>query len=105
MRRINLKEHCTSGWESFGKSIPASRMTCAYETLKEMIPTLETEVAFSIIGKMATHVEKDRPFQIIGAIEGLDKDLALVDLTGRYRLLAILLSGKVKLKSDKTVTP
>ena len=80
-----------------------------YETVKSIIPEISTEQAFSIVFKCANLIKRDRPFEIIGnptlknaayqwmktgRIENkeLDLDISSIDLTGRYRLLAVLLT-------------
>ena len=80
-----------SGFNSFGKLVPGVRMQKGYETVKEML-NCDNELASYIVGKCSELIKQDKPFEIVGAIEGLDKDLAKIDLTGRYRLLAVLVN-------------
>lgn len=79
------------GWNAFGHPVPSHRRQKAYETVKEILPKASTELAYSIVAKSAEFVHRDQPFKIVGAVEDLDEDLKEIDLTGRYRLLSVLL--------------
>lgn len=82
-----------SGFDAFGCDVPVHRLMKGYECVKQMIPDISKEKAYSIIAKCANIIKKDRPFEIIGAVTGLDKDLDIIDITGRYRLMATLMAG------------
>lgn len=75
-------------FDAFGKDVPFSRRQKVYETLKEIHPDLTNEQRYSITSYIAEAIKRDDPFRVVGAITDLNKDLALIDLTGRYRLLA-----------------
>lgn len=77
--------------DNMGKPIPVSRKEVAYELLKEwdLTPTTAT----SVIGKMSEMLERDKPYEAMGAC----KDV--VDLTGAYRLMAVLLTDPVTTES------
>lgn len=81
-----------SGFDSMGKEVPVKRLNAGYEALKQMLPDAKPKLRMSIVSKAANAIKRDRPYDIIGATSGLDKDLAKLDLTGRYRLLATLLT-------------
>lgn len=81
-----------SGFQAIGKPIPAHRLTNAYNMVKEILPDISTETAMSIVGKAAGHLERDEPNEVIGKVFGLETDLDLIDLTGRYMLMATLLT-------------
>jgi hypothetical protein len=81
-----------SGFNAMGKPVPENRLTAAYKTVKEICPEFDTELAMSIVGKAKECVERDEPYRLIGATSDLNEDLAKLDLTGRYRLLAVLLT-------------
>ncbi len=81
-----------TGFNAMGMTVPSNRKQRAYKTVKEMLPQADNELAYSIVAKCSTMVKNDECFGIVGAVEGLDKDLAAIDLTGRYRLLAVLLT-------------
>jgi hypothetical protein len=82
------------GYDAIGHPIPPRRMGNAYAAAKEM--GLSTDEAMLLVGQMADALERDDPYRALldGSIgyvrEGLN---ALVDLTGRYRLVATLLTG------------
>ena len=81
-----------SGFNAFGLRVPTNRRQKGYETVKSIAPTLSKEQQYNIIAKICNHIERDQPFEVVGAVSGLDKDIALIDLTGRYRLLADLMT-------------
>lgn len=81
-----------SGFDAMGHPVSTNRKTNAYRMIKEICPEFDTELAMSVVGKAANFVERDNPYAIIGAMSDLDTDLAKIDLTGRYRLLATLLT-------------
>ena len=110
-RNVSDNTYMSSGFNAFGKPVPRHRLMNGYDTVKEMIPDISTEKAFSIVASVANHIEKDRPFEIIGNQTSEDSckdwlrrgicknqeiaknDLGMIDLTGRYRLLAVMLTG------------
>jgi hypothetical protein len=79
-----------TGYSAMGKPVPCNRLQNTYATVKEIAPELSTEKAMTIVNKCQQFVERDNPYAIVGATHGLDPDLAMIDLTGRYRLLAVL---------------
>ena len=81
-----------TGFNAMGLPVPSNRLKNAYKTVKEIMPQVDNELAYSIVAKCSNMIKNDECFGIVGAIEGLDKDLATIDLTGRYRLLAVLLT-------------
>jgi len=81
-----------SGFNAMGMSVPVQRFNAAHEFVKEMLPNESKEVQYSIVNKSAQFIKRDEPNSIIGEVHGLDEDLAKIDLTGRYRLMAILLT-------------
>jgi hypothetical protein len=70
--------------DNMGKPIPVSRKEWAYELLKEWGLTPDT--ATGLISKMSEQLERDKPYEAMEAC----KDF--VDLTGAYRLMAVLLT-------------
>jgi hypothetical protein len=80
-----------NGFDAMGYDVPDNRASNAYSTVKSMIGC-DTETAMRIVRKCCLLIKKDKPYDIVGAITTLDKDIALIDLTGRYRLLAVLLN-------------
>jgi hypothetical protein len=80
-----------TGFNAMGKPIPANRLDRADTFVKSVFPE-DRELSYTIVTKAKNALERDKPFELLGAISGLDKDLARLDLTGRYRLAAILLT-------------
>ena len=81
-----------SGFDAMGKPVPENRLCNAYKAIKEMLPNEDYHTRYSIVSKCAHIIRRDEPFRIVGAVTALDKDLNKLDLTGRYRLLATLLT-------------
>lgn len=67
-------------------------MAAAYEAAKEM--GLDTEQAMTIVGWMANALERDEPYTaLMDRSAGFSNQIVPLDLTGRYRLMATLLTG------------
>ena len=81
-----------TGFDAMGLDVPFSRQDNGYKAVKEMMPSVSNELAYSIVKKCSEIIRRDQPFMIVGAIESLDEDVSMLDLTGRYRLLATLLT-------------
>lgn len=81
-----------TGFNAMGMTVPSNRKQNAYETIKQIMPKASNDLAQSIVSKCSAIIERDEPFRIVGANHELDKDLATIDLTGRYRLMAVLLT-------------
>jgi len=81
-----------SEFDAFGLPVPSHRKQAAYKWLKDEIG-FSTKLSQSIIGKAAHFVEKDETVHIIGDVTSLDEDLRNLDLTGRYRLLSMLVTN------------
>lgn len=76
------------GFDAMGLPVPGNRLGAAYEAIREMNPALSTEQAMTMAGTAAQAVERDRPYDVIHG--GGEVPVELLDLTGRYRLLAHL---------------
>ena len=74
------------GFNAFGKPVSFERRLRADEHLVAMGVT-DANIRFATIQAMANAVEKDNPYHAIS--EGM----RTVDLTGTYRLLAVLCVG------------
>jgi len=81
-----------SGFEAFGKRVPSNRMERGYRHAQEILGASKKKLAYTIVTKMCQAILKDQPFRVVGAVSGLDKDIAKIDLVGRYRLLSVLLT-------------
>ena len=72
---------------ALGKEIPAERRQRAYNWLRNEI-NLDQQDTYSVVSYISDSLERDQPY---GAINEARKYL---DLTGSYRLLAILLTDE-----------
>lgn len=81
-----IKSGLSDGFAAMGKPIPIPRKRAADLHLKAMGIT-DTEDRFRCVALVAARLEHDDPY---GAIHDAMK---YVDLTGAYRLLAVLLCG------------
>jgi hypothetical protein len=81
----------STGFDAMGKPIPANRLDAADTFVKSVFPN-DRELSYTIVTKAKNCLERDKPFELLGALSQLDEDLAKLDLTGRYRLAAILLT-------------
>jgi hypothetical protein len=97
-----------SGYEAMGLPVPAHRLSAAYRHVKAMVPGISTEEAMSLVGRVADRLERDDPY---GALReateaAISKPVSSatpsytprpgvrLDVTGGYRLLAVLLNGE-----------
>lgn len=71
---------------NMGKPIPNTRRDRAYQWAKDDAG-VEREKAWNMVQLVSTQLERDHPH------EGLKEACKTVDLTGAYRLFAILLTG------------
>lgn len=73
------------GFNAMGKPIPVARREAAYETCKEI--GLDKARATECVRGIAEQLERDKPFeaQAVG--------MRHLDLTGTYRVMAVLLTG------------
>ena len=74
------------GFNAFGKRVPFYRRANAYEHCKDMGLT-DKAVIFSLIESMADKIQRDEPHI------ALEIASQYVDVTGCYRLLAVLCSS------------
>ena len=75
-----------SGFDNMGKPIPNVRRDRAYHWLQDDVG-LEREKAWNMVQLVSNHLERDHPHDAIDSAFKLG-----IDLTGAYRLLAILLT-------------
>ena len=83
------KEGSDSGFDAMGKPVPMHRRTAALEHCRQMGLT-NTEDAWNCVGGMAQQLERDRPYEAMAA------GMKYLDLTGVYRLMAVLLCAEPK---------
>ena len=83
----NSSKHDPSaeGFAAMGQPVPEKRRDAAYQWLRSI--NVGREQAWSTVETMAEHIQRDHPHE---AMEAARKN---VDLTGAYRLLALLLTG------------
>jgi len=75
-----------------GKPVPQHKKDEALKHVAEMMPDADQELRIWIVGKAASLIEKDMLYALLDEVEILDKGLSKLDLTGRYRLAAVLLA-------------
>ena len=80
-----------NGFDAMGKPIPFYRRQAGYDTCLEM--GLKSEAAYSAVSGMSEMLERDQPYEAMAA------GMKYIDLTGTYRLMAVLLTA------DKPATP
>ena len=81
-----------SGFNAMGIQVPENRLHNGYKAVKQMMPDIDIETRYSIVFKCARFIKNDEPARILAPTLTVDKHLALLDLTGRYRLITILLT-------------
>lgn len=74
-----------AGFNALGKPVPFHRRETAYEHARQM--GCNEADAFAVISAMCLDIERDEPY---GAMKAAIK---YVDLTGTYRLMAVLLTA------------
>ena len=81
------KEGSGDGFDAMGKPVPLYRRTAALHHCNAMGLT-NIEDAWACVGGMAEQLERDQPYeaQAVG--------MRYLDLTGTYRLMAVLLTAK-----------
>jgi len=75
-----------SGFNAIGKPIPIERKTAADEHLKQM-EIKDPKDRFRCIASVSNKLENDDPYGAMG------EAMRYLDLTGSYRLMAVLLTG------------
>lgn len=73
-----------NGFDALGERVPDRRRAAAMRHLREMAPSLDTETEFEVVGKTAAAIERDEPYNALRAARDA------LDLTGAYRLIAVL---------------
>lgn len=71
------------GFNNMGKPIPPFRRQAGYEHARQM--GLSADHALAAVSGIAEQLERDKPYEAMAA------GMKYVDLTGTYRLLAVLL--------------
>jgi len=84
MARLNLGPD--QGFAAMGKSIPLDCRQKALDHCKTMGLT-DPDDAFTCVQRMSNHLERDHPY------EAMEVGSEYLDLTGVYRLMAVLLTS------------
>jgi len=77
-----------SGFNAMGKPVPYYRREAGYRHCKDM--GLGSDESFAAVNGMSEALERDNPHGALGAA------MKYLDLTGAYRLMAVLLTATVK---------
>lgn len=103
MNKMNKR---SDGWNAMGLPVPKNRLSKGYKTVKEIIDC-DNETAWTIARRVQYYIEKDDCASVIGhpslgeeikrnlfdkGSKNPDEYIAMIDLTGRYRLLAEMLT-------------
>jgi hypothetical protein len=79
---------CADGFAAMGKPIPNHRRDAAYETCRKAFG-MDSSKSMGTVQGMAEMLERDKPYEALGC--GMKYG---VDLTGSYRLMAVLLTAE-----------
>lgn len=77
-------------FNNLGKPVCAQRARAAESDLLAMLPEASSEQRLSILQAFSDRVQRDQVAELLCADP--DEPIDLLDLTGRYRLLACLLA-------------
>jgi len=75
----------TDGFDAMGKPIPYYRQQAGYDHCRQM--GLSSERSFSVVGVMSEKLARDQPHA------AMEEALGYLDVTGVYRLMAVLLTA------------
>lgn len=89
MRAADAKT--ASGFDAMGKPVPYYRRQAAMEHCRDM-GLKNTGAAMATIDRMAEAISRDEPYQ------AMEAGMAHLDLTGTYRLLAVLCTAEPRSK-------
>jgi hypothetical protein len=90
---------CLSGYAALGHPIPEFRKTAALEQVRDMVPGCTTDWAMECIGQVATKLERDEPY------DAMSVGMKYLDITGVYRLMAVLLTGPTSAPNAEVELP
>lgn len=88
---IEMKNENRSGFDAMGFKVPSNRMQKGYDQIKR-ISNFNSETCWSITNRFANIIENDQCVYIAGNPSNTDDLLKKIDLTGRYVILAAMLS-------------
>ena len=81
-----------SGFEAMGEPVCDRRKSKALAHLRDMSPDLSTEREMEIVGSVSAAIERDEPYDAVAEAQDA------LDLTGAYRLLAVICAADVSEK-------
>jgi hypothetical protein len=76
------------GMDAFGKIVPDHRKSAALKHMRQMAPSISTEAATQVIDRMAEQIARDEPYKVLAIAK------EALDLTGAYRLMAVLCTAE-----------
>lgn len=79
------KPEMDDGFKAMGKPVPLFRKQAALDHCKAM--GLDGNEAWAVVGRVAEQLERDEPY------EAMRLGMVYLDLTGTYRLMAVLLTA------------
>lgn len=86
-----------SGFDNMGKPVPDFSRQKAYDTLKA-IGVQGAALRRQVVVNMADRLERDKPYECVS--EGM----RAMDLTGTYRVMAVLLTAEPEPQEEETVS-
>jgi len=84
MNQVKPENH--DGFAAMGKPIPVFRRDAALQHCRDM--GLETADGMAVVSGVAEQLERDEPYK------AMEVGLKYLDLTGTYRLFAVLLTAE-----------
>jgi hypothetical protein len=91
-RTADIPDEVEEGFNAMGKPIPNYRKQEAYKHCKQM--GLNSAQADHVVSGMSAQLERDEPYT------ALDRGCDELDLTGAYRIMAVLLTAQEKTNVD-----
>jgi hypothetical protein len=82
-----------SGFNAMGKPVPFYRRQAGFDTCRRF--GIDSEGSYAVVNGMSEQLERDKPY------EAMAQGMQHLDLTGTYRLLAVLLTAEQP--SDSTL--
>lgn len=76
--------------DNLGKSIPTERLEKGYNFVESILPDASKKLIDDLIGYFKKELERDRTHTLISS--NPCDEICTIDLTARYRLIAILLT-------------
>lgn len=75
-----------SGFDAMGRPVPMHRRQAGLDHCKKM--GLDTEQSWSCVQQMSKQLARDKPY------EAMEAGMHFLDLTGTYRMMAVLLTAE-----------